>query len=76
MDDRRLIDFGLCSMALDRHSAASRPDRRTMENLSGRYIGRNCGCFRWKNYCCSPKSWRHYREKDCCRPRTNYLRHR
>jgi hypothetical protein len=34
MDDRRLIDLWLDSMALDRYSAATGRDQRTMENCS------------------------------------------
>jgi hypothetical protein len=57
MDDRCLIDLALDSMALDRHSAAIRQDRRTTENRSQHCIERNCHCSREKNYCCCRKNW-------------------
>ena len=77
MNERHLIDLALGSMALDRHSAAICRDRRTMENFSEHCtIERNCCCSRGINYCCSPKSCHHRHEKNCSRPRRNYLRRR
>jgi hypothetical protein len=47
MDDRQLIDLGLDSMALDRHSVAFRRYPRTTENFSEHYtIPGNYYCSR------------------------------
>jgi hypothetical protein len=77
MDDCHLIDLGLDSMALDRHSAAIRRDRKTTENSSEHCtIQRNRRCCRGRNYCYFPKSCHHRQEKNCCRHQRDYRRYR
>ena len=77
MDDRQLIDLGLDLMALDRHSAAFRQDRRTTENFSEHCKGqKNCRRFHGKKYCCRPKRCHHCQEKNCCQHQTDHRRRR